>query len=75
MRTAMRVHFLHIHVWYIVVIMKEGNLPHPRFPQCDMLAPWKTLNGRHITTNQCAKGAEQKSRRMVAEDLQGCKAS
>ena len=29
-RTAMRVHFLHRHVLDTVVILEEGNLPHPR---------------------------------------------
>ena len=28
-RTAMRVHFLHRHVLETVVILEEGNLPHP----------------------------------------------
>ena len=30
MRTAMQVHFMHRHVLNTVVIMEEGNLPHPR---------------------------------------------
>ena len=29
-RSAMRVHFFHQPVWDIVVILEEGNLPHPR---------------------------------------------
>ena len=29
-RTAMLVHFLHLHVWDTVVILDKGNLPHPR---------------------------------------------
>ena len=29
-RTAMRVHFVHRHVLNPVVILEEGNLPHPR---------------------------------------------
>ena len=30
MRTAMRVHFLYRHVWYTLIILEDGNLPHPR---------------------------------------------
>ena len=29
-RTAMRVHFFHRHVRDTVIILEEGNLPHPR---------------------------------------------
>ena len=28
-----------------VVILEEGNLSHPRYPLCDMLVPWRSLNG------------------------------
>ena len=31
-RTAIRVHFLHRHVRDTVVILEEGNLPHPQCP-------------------------------------------
>ena len=56
MQTAMRVHFLHRHVRDTVIILEEGNLPHPRCPMCDIIVPWKSLNRRHITTIQCTKG-------------------
>ena len=36
-RTAMRVHFLHLNVLNTVVVLEEGNFPHPRCAQCDML--------------------------------------
>ena len=39
MSTAMRVYFLHRHVRDTVVVLEEGNLPHPRCPRCDMLVP------------------------------------
>ena len=32
-RAAMRVHFVHRHVYDTVVILEDGNLPLPRFPQ------------------------------------------
>ena len=50
--------------------MEEGNLPHPRCPQFDMLVPWRALNRRHLVTVQCAKGAEKKCRRLSEEELQ-----
>ena len=68
-RTAMRVHFLHRHVWDNMVILEEGNLPHQQFPLCDMLVPWHALNRRHIGTAQCARGADQKRRRLAEEEL------
>ena len=35
-----------------------------------MLVPWRALNGRHLTTAQCAKGAERKRRSLQEEELQ-----
>ena len=65
--TSMRVHFLHRHVQDTVVILDGGNLHHPRCPRYEMLLPWKDLNGRHITTTRCTKGAEQKRRQLTEE--------
>ena len=48
-RTAMRLHFWHQHVQNTVVILEEGNLPHPWLPLCDMLVPWQSLNRSHKT--------------------------
>ena len=53
---------------YIVVILEEGNLPHPLCPLCDMLVPWKAMNGTHMRTSQCNRGEERKTRRLAAED-------
>ena len=55
-RTAMRVHFVHLHVFDTVVILKEGNSPHLRCPLCNMLVPRRALNGRKPGTAQCTKG-------------------
>ena len=38
-RTVMRVHLWYRHVRDTVVILEEGNLPHPRCPLCYMLVP------------------------------------
>ena len=50
----------------VVVMLEEGNLPHPWCPRCDLQVPRKALNGSHLGTAQCKKGAEQK-RRWLAE--------
>ena len=65
----MMLHFLHRYVWDTVVILEEGNLPHPWCPRCDMLVPWSTLNERHIATAQCARGEERKQLRLAEEEL------
>ena len=49
-RTAMQVHFVHRHVLNTVVMMEEGNSPHPRCPQCNMRPPQRVLNERHPGT-------------------------
>ena len=65
MRTAMRVHFVHRNVQDTVVMLEEGNSPHPRCARCDMQVPRKALNGCHLGTAQCAKGVERKRRRLA----------
>ena len=61
----MRVHFVHRHVLNTVVMLEEGNSPHPRCARCDTQVPRKALNGRHLGTAQCAKGLERNIRRMA----------
>ena len=39
----MQVHFVHRHVQDTVVMMEEGNLPHPRCLRCDLQVPRKAL--------------------------------
>ena len=65
----MWVHFLHRHFLGTVVIMEEVNLPHPRCNRCDMLVPRRALNGMHPSTSQCARGVEQKRRRLVEAEM------
>ena len=62
---AMRVHFMHRHVQDTVVMMEEVNFPQPLCARFDMQVPRKALNGRHLGTAQCAKGAELKRRRLA----------
>ena len=60
MRAAMRVHLWHRHIRDTVVIVEEGNFPHPWCPLCDMLVPWRSLNRMHWCTGKLKKGAERK---------------
>ena len=68
-RRAMRMHFCSRYVRDIVIILEEGNLPHPRCSRCDILVPWRALNGRHHATTMRKKGAERKRRRMAEAEL------
>ena len=69
-RAAMRVHFVHRHVLYTVVILEEGNLPLPRCPRCDLQVSRRALNGRHLETNQCKTVAERKQRILAAAEIE-----
>ena len=64
-RMAMRVHFVHRHVLDTVVMLEEGNFPHPRCARCDIQVPRRALNGRHPGTAQCLKGVERKRGRLA----------
>ena len=68
-RAAMQMHFFNRHVRDIVIILEEGNLHHPRCPQCDMLVTWRSLNGRHHANAQWKRGVERKRRRMVEAEF------
>ena len=65
----MQVHFMHRHVLDTVVILEDGNTPHPRCPQCEIMVPRRKLNRSHPVTAQCARGEERKMRRLAEEEL------
>ena len=64
-RTSMRVQFMHRHIHDTVVMLEEGNLHLPRCPRCDLQVSRKALNGLHLGTLQCQKGADWKRRRLT----------
>ena len=68
-RTAMRVHFVHGHVLYTVVILEEVKFSHPGCARCNMIFPWRLLNGWHPGTAQCNRGAERKIRRLAEAEI------
>ena len=59
----------HRHVRDTFIVLEEGNLSHLWCPCCNMLVPWCVLNGRHLSTAQCARGTERKRRRLEEEGL------
>ena len=67
-RTNLRTYFLHCHMRDKIVILEEGNRPHPHCPNCDMFVPRTCLNLCHYTTAICMRGADQKHRRLVQEE-------
>ena len=56
------------HVQDTVVILEEGNLPHQQCPLCDILLPWRYLNGLYQRIWQCKKGPERGRQRLVSEE-------
>ena len=51
-QTRIRVHVWYRHVRDNMVILEEGNLHHPQCPLCDIMVPWRSLNGMHQCTEQ-----------------------
>ena len=39
MKADIRVHFLHRHIRYTVVILEDDNLPYPLCLHCDIMVP------------------------------------
>ena len=62
-------HFWRRHVRDIIIILEEGNLPHPRCTNCDMFVPWRDLNGRHKSIEMCGGGVDKKRRRLAEEKV------
>ena len=56
---------MHRYVLDTMVMLEEGNSPHPWCAWCDMQPPRRELNGRHLGTAQCLKGVERKRRRLA----------
>ena len=67
MHTNLRIHFVPHPVRDIIVIMEEGNRPHPLCPYCNMFVLWVALNYRHPNNNFFTQGEDQKRQRLVKE--------
>ena len=65
----MRVHLLYRNVLDTVVILEEGNYPHPRCARCGLLVPRQALNGRQPVTAQCARVTDRKRRRIAEAEM------
>ena len=66
---AIQMHFFIRNVWYIVIILTKGNLPHLRCSRCDIMVSWRALNGRHHATAHYGKVVERKRRQMAEVEL------
>ena len=66
----LRIHFVHRHMRYTIVITEEGNQPHPRCPMCNMFVLWKSLNDHQPTKSLCARGDDMKCKRLEADKTQ-----
>ena len=66
--TNLRINSVHCHVWNIIVIMKEDNLPQPQCPGCNIVLPWLTLNKRHPNTALCTGGAKRNHWSLAEEE-------
>ena len=56
--TNIRINFVHRHLQYMLVILEEGNCPHPQCLDCDMFPSWEDLNRSHLINELCACVAE-----------------
>ena len=50
------------------MILEEGDLPHPRCPQCDVFVSHNSLNDRNLTTAFFRRGMERKQHRLAEEE-------
>ena len=69
----MQVHFWRRKVRDIVIILEEGNLPHPRCTNCDMFVLWRSLNGCHNITEMCRSGEDKKRWRLTESEVRDSK--
>ena len=67
-QTDTKMQFCHWHVLDTMVIKMEGKQPHQRCHMCNILVPWRSLNGQHQRTVQCKNGADQRRWRLAAEE-------
>ena len=69
-RKNLRVNLSFHHPRYIIVILEEGNKPHPRCPKCYMSFPQEALNQTHLTSVMCWRGTDRKRQRLVVEETE-----
>ena len=69
-QTKLWIHFAHQNPREIILILEEGNKPHPRCPQCEMFVPQEALNWAQLTSGMCRRGTERKRRRIVVEETE-----
>ena len=53
-----------------MVILEKGNLPYPRYPNCDMFVSHNSLNGRHLVSDFWRRGDEIEWHCLAEEEAQ-----
>ena len=53
----------------IIIILGEGNLPHPRCTNCDMFVPLRALNGCQKSTEMCRSGTDRKRQQLSEAEV------
>ena len=66
----LRVNFSHQHSQDSIVILEEGNQPHPRCLQFEIFFPQEALNW--VTSDMCWHGSKKEQRIMVVAEVEKC---
>ena len=51
-----------------IVILEEGNHPHPRCPACDIFVLWVAVNRHHPSLDLCSQGSYSKRHFLEEEE-------
>ena len=67
--SVLRFHFVHRHVWKMLVVLDERSHPLPLCPKCDTFVTCRELNRYHQATDMCARGAKRKLKQLQEEEM------
>ena len=66
--TNLRIHFVQYHMQGKIVILEEGNDPHPCCPACGMFIPWVAMKNSNPTTAIYTQGDNRKQQWLSEEE-------
>ena len=69
-RFNLQVHFLHLHLQDVIVILEEVNRPHPQCPYCNMFIPWTAINWQKFATALFMQGVEPNFKILKGQESQ-----
>ena len=67
--SALRIHFMHHHMCYMLVVLDEGSHLLLCCPKCDIFFTWRELNRYHQATAMCTRLAEREMKRLREEEV------